>query len=437
MFKLLNIKTMKKFYTLILSLFLLAGLFFPYTLKGQQDKEKGYVFRDVKKIQTTSVKNQYSTGTCWSFATTSFIETELIRMGKGELDLSEMYAVRNSYVSKAINYIRFHGKANFSQGGQAHDVLNSIRKYGMITEEVYPGLNYGEEKHVHGELAAVLNGMLEGVVKNLNRKLTPVWQKAFNSILDVYLGEMPENFTFEGKDYTPVTFCNELGFKPDDYAELTSYLHHSFHSTFSLEVPDNWTYDLYYNLPIDELIKVIDYALDNGYSVCWDGDVGEKGFSHKNKLAIIPEKDWSEMSEEETKEIFTSPAAEKKITQEMRQETFDNYTTTDDHLMHIVGTARDERGTKYYLTKNSWGEESNELGGFLYMSEAYVKLKTLAIMVHKDAIPKYIADKLGIYSSISKLHPRISLLSNLPNTSKLSFVIKRPRSFVSTNEQEL
>jgi len=388
---------MKRYYSLISSVFLLAVfLVFPYTGEAQKKKEKGYVFSNVKKIKTTSVKNQYATGTCWSFATTSFIETELIRMGKGEFDLSEMYPVRNAYNAKALNFIRFHSKANFSQGGQAHDVLNSIRKYGMIPEEIYSGLNYGEEKHIHGELAAVLNGMLEGVVRNRNRKLTPVWQKAFNSVLDAYLGEVPENFTYNDKDYTPKTFTDELGFNPDDYIELTSYTHHPFYSSFPIEVPDNWSSDIYNNLPFDEIIEVMDYALDKGYSVCWDGDVGERGFSHKNNVAIIPEKEWRDMSEEETKEIFKSPGPEKKITQQMRQETFDNYTTTDDHLMHIVGSAEDGRGTRYYLTKNSGGEESNDFGGFLYMSESYVRLKTIAIMIHKDAIPKHIADKLGI-----------------------------------------
>jgi len=382
---------------LISPVFLLAMfLVIPYTGKAQKKKEKGYVFSNIKKIKTTPVISQGATGTCWSFATTSFIETELIRMGKGEIDLSEMYPVRNAYKSKALNYIRFHGKANFSQGGQAHDVLNSIRKYGMIPEEIYSGLNYGEEKHIHGELVAVLNGMLEGVVKNRNRKLTPVWQKAFNSVLDAYLGEVPENFTYKNKDYTTKTFAGELEFNPDDYIEFTSYTHHPFYSTFTLEVPDNWSSDIYYNLPFDEIIEVMDYALDNGYSVCWDGDVGERGFSQKNKVAIIPEKEWRDMSEEEINEIFESPNLEKKITQQMRQETFDNYTTTDDHLMHIVGSAEDEKGTRYYLTKNSWGEESNDFGGYLYMSESYVRLKTIAIMIHKDAIPKHIADKLGI-----------------------------------------
>ena len=388
---------MKRYYPLISSVFLLAVfLVIPYTGEAQKKEGKGYIFSNIKKIKTTPVISQGATGTCWSFATTSFIETELIRMGKGEIDLSEMYSVRNAYKSKALNYIRFHGKTNFSQGGQAHDVLNSIRKYGMIPEEIYSGLNYGEEKHIHGELAAVLNGMLEGIVKNRNRKLTPVWQKAFNSVLEAYLGEVPENFTYKNKDYTPKTFAGELGFNPDDYIEFTSYTHHPFFSTFPLEVPDNWSSDLYFNLPFDEIIEIMDYALDNGYSVCWDGDVGERGFSHKNKVAIIPEKEWRDMSEEEINEIFESPNLEKKITQQMRQETFDNYTTTDDHLMHIVGSAEDEKGTRYYLTKNSWGEESNDFGGFLYMSESYVRLKTIAIMIHKDAIPKHIADKLGI-----------------------------------------
>ncbi len=388
-----------KFHYFISIILLLASIIYSQNIQAQKKKKdkSPYVFTIENELKATSVKNQYRSGTCWSFGTCSFIEAELIRMNKGEHDLSEMFFVRYTYPKKAINYVRLHGKTVFGAGGLLHDVMNIIREYGIVPEEVYDGKNYGSKKHEHGELDAVLKGMLDGVIKKKNGKLTPRWLKAFEAVLDVYLGKVPENFIYNNKTYTPQSFTKEaLGFNPDDYFQLTSYSHHPFYSKFNLEIPDNWSNGYFYNLPIDEFAQVFDYALKNGYSIAWDGDVSEKEFSHKQGVAIVPLKDWEDKTKEEREEIFKKVVPEKEITQEMRQISFDNYTTTDNHLMHIVGIARDRKGTKYYLTKNSWGTDSNALMGKLYLSESYVRLKTIAIMVHKDAIPLDIAEKLVI-----------------------------------------
>jgi bleomycin hydrolase len=353
-----------------------------------------FIFQDIKKIKTTPVKNQQHTGTCWSFATTSFVETEILRQGGPELDLSEMFTARHAYEQKSELFVRYHGMANFSPGGQAHDMINVIRKYGFVPEDVYPGQEYGDTIHNHGELNGILTAYLKAVVKN--RKLTIAWEKGFSAVLDTYLGESPVKFTFDGKEYTPVSFRDYVHFNPDDYVELTSYSHHPFYTHFVLELPDNWSHDLYYNLPVDELMEVISYALDNGYSVDWDGDVSEKGFSHKKGVAILPEEPWASMSNADVDSAFRHPVKELQVTQEMRQKTFDDYETTDDHLMHLTGTAKDENGTLYFLTKNSWGTGRSDYGGYLFMSEPFVRLKTIAIMVHKDAIPKAIRKRLGI-----------------------------------------
>jgi len=379
---------MKKLTSIILLVLLIQ------VVSAQKIEKENFDFKEVKNLKTTSVKSQDRTGTCWCFATTSFLETELIRMGKGEFDLSEMYFIRNAYKTKALSYVRFHGKTNFGQGGQAHDVVNEIAENGIVPESVYSGKVYGQEKHNHSEQNAVLKGMLDGVIKS--RKPTPVWENAYNSVLDAYLGEVPASFTFEGKTYTPESFTKYLGINPDDYIELTSYSHNPNYESFVLEMPDNWSYDGYYNLPVDDLIEVMKKAITAGYSVAWDGDMSDKGFSHKNGVAIVPETDWENMSDEVKDSVFVKPGKEKQITQEMRQEAFANYTVTDDHLMHLTGMAKDKNGTYYFLTKNSWGPESNDFGGYLYMSESFVRLHTMAFMIHKDALTKDIKEKLGL-----------------------------------------
>ncbi|NQU80784.1 MAG: aminopeptidase, partial [Bacteroidetes bacterium] len=366
---------MKKLTSIILLVLLIS------VVSAQKIEKENFDFKEIKTLKTTGVKSQDRTGTCWCYATTSFLETELIRMGKGEFDLSEMFFIRNAYKTKALNYVRFHGKTNFGQGGQAHDVLNEIAENGIVPESVYSGKVYGQEKHNHSEQSTVLKGMLDGVIKS--RKPTPVWNNAYCAVLDAYLGEAPASFTYEGKTYTPESFAKNLGINPDDYIELTSYSHQSYYESFVLEVPDNWSYDGYYNLPVDDLIEVMKKAINAGYSVAWDGDMSDKGFSHKDGVALVPETDWEDMSDEVKDSVFVKPGKEKKITQEMRQEAFGNFTVTDDHLMHLTGMAKDKNGTYYFLTKNSWGPESNDFGGNLYMSESFVRLHTMAFMVHK------------------------------------------------------
>ncbi|MDD4553266.1 MAG: C1 family peptidase [Bacteroidales bacterium] len=399
---------MKNLFTLsFLALFILAT-----TGLSAQEKEKksdsGYQFTLVKKLPATSVKNQYRSSTCWSYSTISFLESELLRMGKDTFDLSDMFPVHKAYPEKAEMYIRFNGKHNFGPGGAAHDVINMLRKYGITPESAYSGHVIGEVNPVHGEMDAVLEATVEAVAKNPNRKLTPVWQKGFNGLVDAYLGTIPDKFTYKGTEYTPRSFADMLGINPDDYVEITSYTHHPFYSKFIIEIPDNWAMDEVYNVPLDDMIRIIDNSIDQGYTVAWGADVSEKGFAWKNGIAIVPDKNvseitgmdkdrWGKLSDAEKEKMllkFEHPVKEKDITQEMRQVEFDNYQTTDDHGLHLVGIARDQNGTKYYLVKNSWGLDGSPYNGYIYVSEAYIRLKTMDLMVHKNAVPKDLRNKL-------------------------------------------
>ncbi|RLD56514.1 MAG: aminopeptidase [Bacteroidetes bacterium] len=397
----------------IISLLFVCAFALNLVAQEKQDttKPEGYKFTIEKQVKTTSVKNQYRSGTCWSFGGMSFIETEMIRLGKDSVDLSEMFNVYHVYSDRAVKNVRLHGKFNFGGGAEISDPIDVIAKYGMVPESAYSGINYGEDNHVHGEMDEVLKDYIAGVIKNKNKKLTPVWHKGFDAILDAYLGKIPEKFTYKGKEYTPKTFAEKVvGINPEDYIYITSFTHHPFYKPFIFDVPDNWAYKEFYNLPLDEMEQVIDNAINNGFSVGWSSDVSEKGFSFKDGLAIVPEKDIANMSDSERskweklskreKEAqlykFEKPGKEKVITQKMRQEAFDNYETTDDHVMHITGIAKDQNGTKYYYVKNSWGTTYNDYKGYFYASEAYVRYKTTSIAVHKDALPKSIAKKLGI-----------------------------------------
>lgn len=376
----------------------------------KNDSNSGYEYTKIIDLKHTPVKDQAKSGTCWSFATVSFIESELLRMGKGENDLSEMFFVYNAYREKGERYVRFHGTSNLGPGGQAHDVFRIMKAKGLVTQDKYPGLYQGEQKHDHGELDAVLTGFLKAVVANEGGKISPVWSTAFKAILESYLGIPPQEPAILATNDKKLDYSMTLGINPDDYIEITSYMHHPFYSSFVLEVPDNWAGASYFNVPVDELVKIINYSLENGYTVCWDGDVSDRGFSHANGLAIIPEiqpvsnegtemAKWEKMSDREKIDLaynFKELRSEKVISQEMRQQVFDNFQTTDDHLMHFVGTVKDQTGKTYFVTKNSWSDKSNSMGGYLNMSEAYVRLNTIAILVHKNAVPSYIRKKLGI-----------------------------------------
>ena len=372
-------------------------------------EEKAYEFTAVKDLPATSVKNQYRSGTCWSFSGISFLESELLRLGKGEFDLSEMYIVRCTYIEKAKKYVRMHGTVNFAGGGQFHDVLNMIDEYGMMLEKDYPGIQGDEKNHIHGEMDAVLKAYVDAVIKNKNKKLTKYWLKGFEGILDAYLGPV-KDFVYNGKTYNPKSFATDvIGLKMSDYVNISSYSHHPFYTQFGIEIQDNWAWGHVYNVPLNELMDIIKYSFEKGYTVAWATDVSEKGFSWKNGIAVASSRDyeeldgmeegkWSDMNKAE-KEAYlynwNAPGPEKVVTQEMRQQAFDNYQTTDDHGMHFTGMAKDQHGTTYYKTKNSWGLKTSPYAGYLYASEAFVMYKTMCVMVHKDSIPKSIRKKLG------------------------------------------
>lgn len=368
----------------------------------------GFGFIDEKVIPHTSVKDQNKSGTCWCFASTSFIEDEIIRQGGDSLDLSEMFTVRHCYIDKAERYIRLYGETNFSAGGSAIDVPYVWAKYGAVPEDVYTGLQYGEEKHVHGELDAILKAYLDAVKSNPNKKISTAWRKGFEAILDAYLGEVPETFTVNGKTYTPKSYAESLPIKTADYISITSFTHHPFYEEFAIEVPDNWLWASSVNLPMEEMKAIVDNAIEKGYPIVWAADVSEGGFKWYEGYAVMPRETnaadlegselsrWVKLSDKDRQAArfdFKEPVPEMEITQELRQQMFDSQETTDDHGMEIVGTARDKKGNRYYKVKNSW--DTNQVyDGYFYVSEPYFLAKTMNILVHKNAIPKAIAKKI-------------------------------------------
>ena len=356
------------------------------------DAPPQFEFTTVYDIEATSVKNQARSGTCWSYSSTSFIESEMIRMGKDPIDISEMYTVRKTYQDKADRYVRLHGKLNFSQGGALLDVLYVIKHYGAVPQSVYEGLNYGTVNNDHNEMEAALKGIVDAVVNKNSGTITTAWKRALDGVLDAYLGEEPATFDYQGKSYSPKSFADEvIGIEVDDYIQLTSFTHKPFNAYYAILVPDNWNWDPSFNVPLDDMMGAIDHALSKGFTVDWATDVSEKGFSLKNGVAVMPEADWKDMTSEERSAVYTGPHAELVITQAMRQDAYNNYQTQDDHGMQIVGKVLDQTGDAYYIVKNSWGDRENDYRtGYIYASEAFVRYKTISVLMHKDALPKAI-----------------------------------------------
>lgn len=347
-------------------------------------------FEKVVQWDANPVESQGNTGTCWSFSAASFLESELIRMGKGTHNLSEIFIARQVYINKAENYVRRHGKTQFGEGSLGHDLLNAVDMFGIVPNEVFNGLQMGTEKHNHAELASILEGFLKAIVTNKGGKLTPMWKAGYSSLLNVYLGEYPDNFQYKDKAYTPKSFAEELGISSQNYITLTSYSHQPFYSNFILDIPDNWDNGRFYNVRLDEMVETAKKALKDGFTLDWDADVSNNGFNSAVGIAL--------QSLKGEKPNFITTSKEMDVTQEARQINFDNYTVSDDHLMHIVGMAKGIDGKNYFIVKNSWGDDRGleEFKGHILVSEAYFRMNTISILLHKDALPRELKQKLNL-----------------------------------------
>lgn len=393
---------------LFLGLMAASAFFCSASAAIENPDSTGFKFTDVKVVKSTSMKNQAKSGTCWCFSGNSFLEDEILRITGKEYDLSEMFIVRMCYLDKADKYIRTNGHVNYNQGGSLLDNPYVWSKYGMMPEEAYKGLNYGETNHNHYEMCEGIIGYLNAVNKKPGRKLTTAWLNGVAGILDAYFGQVPETFTYEGKTYSPKTFAQSLGLDMNNYIAFTSFSHHPFNKPFGLEVADNWLWGQYTNVTLEDFKAIVDYAVENGYPVGWAADVSEGGFKWNKGYAVIPEETkesdlegselarWVKLSakEKESKRFdIKGPVKEITVTQESRQKMFDSQETTDDHGMVIEGYAVDQNGKRYYKVKNSW-DDKQIYKGYFYVSEAYFMAKTLSIMVHKDAVPKSVMKKL-------------------------------------------
>ncbi len=372
--------------------------------------EEGWKFTTVDSVAITPVKDQNRSSTCWAFSTLGFLESEVLRIKGKEVDFSEMFVVSKTMMDRATYCVRLYNEPRFAPGGSAYDVIYCMGHYGLVPQQAMPGIRYGWTKNdtlpVHSELDHVAGGYLKGL-SGLKR-ISPVWREGLQAIYDTYLGPCPESFEYEGKSYTPQSFVESLGLNPDDYVSITSYTHHPFYTRFALEVPDNWRMDQMYNVPMEDMMRIIDNAISNGYTLAWGADVSEIGFTRKG-IGVVPDDDngaditgsdmakWVGMSADKKKEELTKkPLPEKTITQQMRQDAYDNWETTDDHGMQIFGTATDQNGKKYYMIKNSWGTMRSDYKGIWYVSEAFMQYKTNDVLVHKDALPKDLRKKLGL-----------------------------------------
>ena len=371
---------------------IITTLILLFTFVSNNQAQEPYQFTTLIDLEATPVISQGVTGTCWSFSTSSFLESEIMRISGKQIDLSEMYNVRMTYPKKAWNYVMRQGKAQFSEGGLAHDVINSVRDYGLVPNRAYTGLEAGVDRHNHAEMVAVIKAMLNTYIENPGRNLSSNWQMAVAGVLDVYLGSIPEQFLYEGTNYTPQSFLKMTGLDPEAYVSITSFSHMPMYAQSILDIPDNFSNGSFYNVSLDELMQTIDNALENGYTVELDCDVSERGFSSKNGVAVVP------ADASLTPKAWTAIYPELKVDQDLRQERFESFSTTDDHLMHITGIVKDQQGNRYYKVKNSWGtaEDRTAFGGYVYFSEAYMRLKSISIMVHKDTVPKNTANKLNL-----------------------------------------
>ena len=400
---------MKKILLMALAAMIAAG----GQAKGKKAKKNDNkpVFTVVKQNPITSIKDQNRSGTCWAYSTLSFFESEVLKATGKEVDLGEMFVASKTYMDRATKAVRMHGDVSFSQGGSAYDALYCLQNYGLVPETAMPlpGVPYGDSLANFNEFFNAMTPYVENVAKSKEKKLTTAWKKGLQGILDAYLGECPEEFTHEGQSYTPKSYAASLGINPDDYVTITSYTHHPFWTAFAVEVQDNWRWPLSWNLPMEDMMRVIDNAIENGYTVAWGGDVSEDGFTRKGLALAYDTKKvqglsgsdaakWLKLTSTQKNEKFDSlgvNAPEVTPTQEMRQEAFDNWENTDDHGMHIFGIAKDQNGKEYYMVKNSWGEYGDHKG-IWYMSKAFIAYKTMDYMVNKNAIPQDIRQKLGI-----------------------------------------
>ena len=389
---------------------ILAALMLDSAAVDTAKVDSGFVFTTVDSVAITPVKDQNRSSTCWAFSTLGFLESEVLRTNGKTVDFSEMYVVSKTMMDRATYCVRLYNEPRFAPGGSAYDVIYCMSHYGLVPQEAMPGIRYGwtaaDTLPVHSELDHVASGYLNGLTGL--KKLSPVWREGLQAIYDTYLGACPEEFVYEGKKYTPKSWVESLGLNAEDYVSITSYTHHPFYERFALEVPDNWRMDQMYNVPMEDMMRIIDNALANGYTLAWGADVSEVGFTRKG-IGVVPDEDhgaditgsdmakWVGMSKDEKKTKLTEkPLPEKTITQQMRQDAFDNWETTDDHGMQIFGTAKDQNGKRYYMIKNSWGTIRSDYKGIWYISEAFMQYKTNDVLVHKNAIPKDLRKKLGI-----------------------------------------
>jgi aminopeptidase C len=379
--------------------------------KKEADKNANKpVFTTIKEIPVTSMKDQNRSGTCWDYSTISFFEAEILKATGKSYDLCESFVANKTYMERAIQVVRYHGDCQFAQGGSAEDVLATMKTHGIVPEGTmpFPGSLYGDSLNNFNEFFSLLEPYVEAISKSSAKKISNQWKVGLQGILDAYLGKCPEEFTFEGKKYTPKSFMASLGINLNDYVSITSYTHHPFYTAFAVEVQDNWRFPLSYNVPMDEMMQIIDNAIDNGYTVAWGGDVSEEGFTRQGLAYAVDSKaavslagsdmaKWLKLDKQKKTNIIDSigcTVPEIVPTQQLRQDRFDNWELTDDHGMHIYGVAKDQNGKEYYMVKNSWGE-TGDYKGTWYMTKAFIAANTMDFLVNKNAIPKEIRKKLG------------------------------------------